>query len=134
MKPTRSFSLITLVSAVVLFAAPAFAEKIGVKFDGNAAMQSAVSEALKADGHEIVDIAAAANVAKLDPAAAVAIGQKTGAQIIVHGKKVGNVIILKILSTKNDTVAGGTCPAGDNAAASAQVKKILAENKSKLLQ
>lgn len=128
----RKITTALLLFVAIGVASPAFAEKIGITFAGDTALESSIATALKADGHEIVDIASAANGVKLDSVAAASIGKSTGAQIIVSGKKLGNVIVLKVLSTKNDTVAGGTCPAGDSGAAADQVKKILGDNLAKM--
>ena len=128
----RKISTSLLLVAVLGLAAPAFAEKLGITFEGDTALETSISEALKTDGHEIVDISESVKGVKLDSVAASSIGKKTGADIIISGKKLGKVIVLKVLSTKNDTVVGGTCPSGDNAAALEQVKKILTDNKDKL--
>ena len=128
----RKISPSLLIMAAISLAAPVFAEKIGVTFSGDDTLGPAISTALKADGHEIVNIASAAKGVKLDSVAAASIGKSTGAEIIVSGKKLGSVIVLKVLSTKNDTVAGGTCPAGDAAAATKKVKSILADNLTKM--
>ncbi|MDF1753438.1 MAG: hypothetical protein P1U89_11735 [Verrucomicrobiales bacterium] len=133
MKLRKFYSTLLAVVAIGI-ASPAFAEKVGVTFAGDDALESSISSALKADGHQIVDIASAARNVRLDSVAAASIGKSTGADIIVSGKKLGKVVILKVLSTKNDTVAGGTCPADDPGAAADQVKKIIADNKAKLTQ
>ncbi|MDF1810948.1 MAG: hypothetical protein P1V20_02000 [Verrucomicrobiales bacterium] len=128
----RNISTTLLILVTLGLAGPAFAEKIGVTFQGDQALENAISASLKGDGHEIVDISSAARGARLDSVAAASIGKSTGAQIIVSGKKLGSVIVIKVLSTKNDTVAGGTCPAGNNGAAADTVKKILSDNKAKM--
>lgn len=127
-----SLSIVTLIALGL--SSPVFAEKIGVTFQGNSSLETSVSDALKAEGHEIVDISGAVSGVKLDSVAAASIGKRTGAEIIVSGKTLGSVIVIKVLSTKNDTVAGGTCPAGKPDAAAEQVKKILSDNKSKMVK
>ncbi len=107
-----------------------WAGKIGVAIEGDSSVQSAVSDALKADGHTVVDVSSSTQGVKLDSVAASSIGKSTGVEIIVSGKRLGGVVILKVLSTKNDTVAGGTATNPEGAVD--QVKKILSENKSKM--
>lgn len=127
----RKLSTSLIAVCLLSLAVPAFADNVGVNFQGDDAVATGISQALKADGHQIVDIATAARSAKqLDSVAAASIGRSTGADIIVSGKKIGAVIVIKILSTKNDTVVGGTANSG--AAAADLVKKLIAENKSKL--
>ncbi len=115
---------------VVAWSGPAFAEKFGVAFPGSPDLQQSISSALTAEGHEVVDLSKRVNGMKLDAGAAASIGQKTQVDIIVFGRKLGNIIVLKILSTRNDTVAGGT--AADEAGVVEQVRKILEEHRSKL--
>lgn len=122
-----------LALAILALTSAGFAEqKVGVVFEGDEAIQTAITESLTEAGHEIVDIVEAAKDKKLDSIAAAAIGKDTGAEIIVSGKKAGPVIILKILSAKNDTVVGGT--AKDAEAVVDQVKKLIAENLEKMIQ
>ena len=128
-KLSTSFLILGILALAI---SPAFADKVGVVFEGDAAIQTSLSEALTADGHEIVDISAASKDVSIDSIAAAAIGKSTGAEIIVSGKKAGPIIILKVLSTKNDTVVGGT--ANEDGAINEQVKKLLADNKEKLAQ
>jgi len=134
MKQSKLSQVFLFTAAITLLAVPAFAEKIGVIFEGNETLQKSVSEAMKTDGHEIIDISAAATGVKLDAVAAAEIGKKTGAQIIVSGKKVGPFLILKLLSTKNDVVAGGASTSEESDAVVEQVKTILKKNKDKMLQ
>ncbi len=126
----RKLSAPLIALAIAALSLPALADSVGVSFAGEADLQTAISEALTAEGHQIVDISEAAEGKKMDSVAAAEIGKATGAAIIVSGKKLGNVIVLKILSTKNDTVIGGT--AADSATCVEQVKTLLAENKDKL--
>ena len=119
-------------SAILSLAVPAFADKIGVVFEGDADIQKSISEALVKDGKEVVDVTENAKDIKLDSVAAATIGKATQTSIIVSGKKLGKIIILKVLSTKNDTVVGGTVESADGVVE--QVKKILTENKEKFAE
>lgn len=116
--------------ALLGLAAPAFADKVGVVFEGNAALEKAITGALAEGGHEIIEVPPAARNKQFDSVAAAAFGKKTGADIIVTGKKLGPVIVLKVLSTKNDTVVGAT--ANSDGAAPGQVLTLIKENKAKL--
>jgi len=126
----RKIPTLVLFALTMSLSSSLFAGKIGVAIDGDSSVQSAISDALKADGHDVVNVSSATQGVKLDSVAAASIGKSTGVEIIVSGKKLGGVVVLKILSTKNDTVAGGTANNAEGAVD--QVKKILAANKSKM--
>jgi hypothetical protein len=126
----RKIPSILLLTLTMGISTSLFAGKIGVAIEGDSSIHSAVSEALKADGHSVVDVSSSTQGVKLDSVAAASIGKSTGVEIIVSGKKLGGMVILKVLSTKNDTVAGGT--ASDPGGAVDQVKKILSANRSKM--
>lgn len=110
MKSRRLSSTITtalMAMAFLLFASPVFADKIGVTVEGNEELSKKITEALKEEGHEMIDIAELVKDVKLDAATAAEIGKKSEAELIVSLRKVGPTMILKVLSTKNDTVQGG---------------------------
>jgi len=117
-----------LALALLAISTPAFADKIGIAFTGDGGLQSAIMSSLKAAGHEVVDVSDQARDGRLDAVAASAIGKKSGAEVIVWGRKMGGNIILKVLSTKNDTVQGGV-PSSDGEVP-AMVKELVSKVKS----
>ena len=103
----RRLSTILAAAIALLFVSSAFADKVGVTVEGDENLGKTISEALKADDHEIIDIAEHVKGVKLDAAVASNIGKKCEAEMIVSLRKVGKTMILKVLSTKNDSVQGG---------------------------
>lgn len=131
MKKSPFSTIAVSLIAVIGLAGTAFAEKIGVVPSGDG-LHEAIAEVLAGSGHEIVEVTDVPE--KLDAVAAAAMGKATGAQIIVTAKKIGPVVVIKVLSTKNDTVVGGSPPPGsDGAAIGEAVKKIIEDNKAKIM-
>lgn len=122
-------SIITLTAALAMMVSPAFADKVGVTVTGDDDLTAKISEALKTDGHELVDIAELTKDVKLDSVAAAEIGKKSGAELIISVRKVGDNFILKMLSTKNDSVQGGVPKDADGL--NAMIKELMAKLKEK---
>ncbi|MFT5467236.1 MAG: hypothetical protein ACI8UO_002340 [Verrucomicrobiales bacterium] len=148
MKPTQFLSTILLALAVAAGSATAQDDAplkiavIPIRGDDGAALRESLAAGLTEAKHEVIAAEtvdpAFAEIAKdlpetgIDPAAAVAIGEATGAQAVVSGRQIGDKFIAKVLSTKNATVF--VALAMDAESLPAKVAEAIEANKEMLLK